>query len=170
MNHVTQPECLIEKTYSTNWSQTLWSLLVLRRLNWVSIVMPCILGHNSMNMEQSSNSVAELPFSETETYIDSSSDKETDVAKKMEFVLNPPTFVVTSSGWTPTWFTNHSPFVVLDELKDLGFSVVAANTVGVTTVWTLQANMNVHSLRSPIWNDQFFNYARAMPHKYQGRS
>ena len=123
-----------------------------------------------MNMEQSSNSVAELPFSETETYIDSSSDKETDVAKKMEFVLNPPTFVVTSSGWTPTWFTNHSPFVVLDELKDLGFSVVAANTVGVTTVWTLQANMNVHSLRSPIWNDQFFNYARAMPHKYQGRS
>ena len=33
-----------------------------------------------MNMEQSSNSVAELPFSETETYIDSSSDKETDVA------------------------------------------------------------------------------------------
>ena len=170
MNHVTQPECLIEKTYSTNWSQTLWSLLVLRRLNWVSIVMPCILGRNSMNMEQSSNSVAELPFSETETYIDSSSDKETDVAKKMEFVLNPPTFVVTSSGWTPTWFTNHSPFVVLDELKDLGFSVVAANTVGVTTVWTLQANMNVHSLRSPIWNDQFFNYARAMPHKYQGRS
>ena len=132
--------------------------------------MPCILVRNSMNMEQSSNSVAELPFSETETYIDSSSDKETDVAKKMEFVLNPPTFVVTSSGWTPTWFTNHSPFVVLDELKDLGFSVVAANTVGVTTVWTLQANMNVHSLRSPIWNDQFFNYARAMPHKYQGRS
>ena len=123
-----------------------------------------------MNMEQSSNSVAELPFSETETYIDSSSDKETDVAKKMEFVLNPPTFVVTSSGWTPTWFTNHSPFVVLDELKDLGFSVDAANTVGVTSVWTLQANMNVHSLRSPIWNDQFFNYARAIPHKYQGRS
>ena len=139
-----------------------------RRLNWVSIVMPCILVRNSMNMKQSSNSVAELPFSETETYIDSSSDKETDVA--MEFVLNPPTFVVTSSGWTPTWFTNHSSFVVLDELKDLGFSVVAANTVGVTSVWTLQANMNVHSLRSPIWNDQFFNYARAMPHKYQGRS
>ena len=170
MNHVTQPVCLIEKTYSTNWSRTLWSLLVLRRLNWVSIVMPCILGRNSMNMEQSSNSVAELPFSETETYIDSSSDKETDVAKKMEFVLNPPTFVVTSSGWTSTWFTNHSPFVVLVELKDLGFSVVAENTVGVTSVWTLQANMNVHSLRSPIWNDQFFNYARAIPHKYQGRS
>ena len=120
-----------------------------------------------MNMEQSSNSVAELPFSETETYIDSSSDKETDVA--MEFVLNPPIFVVTSSGWTPTWFTDHSSFVVLDELKDLGFSVVAANTVGVTSVWTLQGNMNDHSLRSPIWNDQFFNYARAMPHKYQGR-
>ena len=168
MNHVTQPGCLIEKTYSTNWSRTLWSLLVLRRLNWVSIVMPCILGRNSMNMEQSSNSVAELQFSETEIYIYSSSDKETDVA--MEFVLNPPTFVVTSSGWTSPWFTNHSPFVVLDELKDLDLSVVAANTVGVTSVWTLQGNMNVHSLRSPIWNHQFFNYARAMPHKYQGRS
>ena len=85
-----------------------------------------------MNMEQSSNSVAELPFSETETYIDSSSDKETDVA--MEFVLNPPTFVVTSSEWTSPWFTNHSSFVVLDELKDLDLSVVAANTVGVTSV------------------------------------
>ena len=167
MNHVTQPVCLIEKTYSTNWSRTLWSLLVLRRLNWVSIVMPCILGRNSMNTEQSSNSVAELQFSETEIYIDSSSDKETDA---MEFVLNPPTFVVTSSGWTSPWFTNHSPFVVLDELKDLDLSVVAANTVGVTSVWTLQGNMNVHRLRSPIWNDQFLNYARAMPHKYQGRS
>ena len=91
-------------------------------------------------MEQSSNStsVAELAFSGKKTHIDSSFDKETDVAKKMEVELHPLSFEVKSNKWTPTWSTNHPPFVALDKLKDLGFSVVAANIVGVTTVWTLQ--------------------------------
>ena len=96
-------------------------------------------------------------------YIDSSFDKETDIAKKMEVALHLLSFEAKSSEWTPTWSTNHPPFVGLDKLTDLGFSVVAANTVGVTTVWTLQGNMNVQSLRRPIRNDQCFNYAGTMP-------
>lgn len=99
-------------------------------------------------------------------YIDSSFDKETDVAKKMEVALHPLSFEAKSSEWTPTWSTNHPPFVVLDKLTDLGFSVVAANTVGVTFVWTLQGNMNVQSLRRPIRNDQRYNYAGTMPYNY----
>ena len=67
-----------------------------------------------------------------------------------------------------TWYTGHPPFVVLEKLKDLGLSVVAANTVGVTTVWTLQGNLIVERLRRPIRNDQRFNYAGTMPNDYQG--
>ena len=117
--------------------------------------MPCILVRNSINMEQSSNSTTLIPAS-----------IETDVAKKMEVALHPLSFEAKSSEWTPTWSTNHPPFVVLDKLTDLGFSVVAANTVGVTFVWTLQGNMNVQSLRRPIRNDQCFNYAGTMPYNY----
>ena len=48
-------------------------------------------------------------------------------------MLQPLTEVI-SNGLISTWYTVQPPFVVLDKLQDLGFSVVAANTVGVTTV------------------------------------
>lgn len=38
--------------------------------------------------------------------------------------------------------TRHPPFVVLEKLQELGFTVNAVNTVGVTTVWTLQGTPN----------------------------
>ena len=119
------------------WSRMLWNLLVLRRFNCVSIVMPCILVRSSMKMEESSNSVAEDAFYEAKTYIDSSHDKRTIVMKAISAVLQPLTEFTSNELM---WFTAQPPFVVLSKLQDLGFSVVAANTVGVTTVWTLQSN------------------------------
>ena len=58
--------------------------------------MPCILVRNSMNTVQTSNStsVAELAFSGKKTHVDSSFDKETHVAKKMEVALHPLSFEV----------------------------------------------------------------------------
>ena len=129
--------------------------------------MPCILVRNSMNMEEFSCSVAKHAFSGTETYIDSSCGKGTSVAKAIESALYPLSTVDTSDKLTSTWFTNRPPLVVLDKLQDLGLSVVAANTVGVTTVWTLQGNLNVHSMGRPIRNDHRFRYDRTIPDKEQ---
>ena len=129
--------------------------------------MPCILVRNSMNMEQSSNRVAELAFEETRTYIDCGCGEGIKALNAIAFELQPLT-QVTSNALMSTWYTGHPPFVVLEKLKDLGLSVVAANTVGVTTVWTLQGNLIVERLRRPIRNDQRFNYAGTMPNDYQG--
>ena len=133
-------------------SRTLFSLLVLRRFNCVLIVMPCILVRSSKKMKEPSNSVAEDAFYEAKTYIDSSHDKRTIVMKAISAVLQPLT------GFTSNefmWFTAQPPFVVLSKLQDLGFSVVAANTVGVTTVWTLQGNPSNDSLIPIIRNHPF---------------
>ena len=124
------------------WSRTLCSLLVLRRFNCVLIVMLFILVRSSMKMEKSSNRVAEDAFFDEKTYIDSSHGKGTDFSKaitdRLEFLTE-----VKSHSLMSTWSTVHSPFVVLAILQDLGFSVVTANTVGVTTVWTLRGSLNV---------------------------
>ena len=124
------------------WSRTLCSLLVLRRFNCVLIVMPCILVRSSMKMEESSNRVAEDAFFEAKTYIDYSHGEGTDVSAEINTRLKPLT-KVTSNGLMSKWYTDQPPFVVLAKLQDLGFSVVTANTVGVTTVWTLHGSLNV---------------------------
>ena len=133
-------------------SRTLFSLLVLRRFNCVLIVMPCILVRSSKKMKESSNSVAEDAFYEAKTYIDSSHDKRTIVMKAISAVLQPLTEFTSNELM---WFTAQPPFVVLSKLQDLGFSVVAANTVGVTTVWTLQGNPSDDSLIPIIENHPF---------------
>ena len=115
-------------------SRTLFSLLVLRRFNCVLIVMPCILVRCSKKMEESSNSVAEDAFYEAKTYIDIGHGKSIKVMQAISAVLQPLT-QFTSNEFMG--YTVQPPFVVLSKLQELGFSVVAANTVGVTTVWTL---------------------------------
>ena len=95
-----------------------------------------------MKMEKSLNRVAEDAFFDEKTYIDSSHGKGTDFSKaitdRLEFLTE-----VKSHSLMSTWSTVHPPFVVLAILQDLGFSVVTANTVGVTTVWTLRGSLNV---------------------------
>ena len=103
-------------------------------------------------MKESSNSVAEDAFYEAKTYIDSSHDKRTIVMKAISAVLQPLTAFTSNELM---WFTAQPPFVVLSKLQDLGFSVVAANTVGVTTVWTLQGNPSDDSLIPIIRNHPF---------------
>ena len=82
--------------------------------------------------------MAELAFKDTGTYIDCGCGEGTKVLNAIFFELQPLT-QVTSNALMSTWYTGHPPFVVLEKLKGLGLSVVAANTVGVTTVWTLQS-------------------------------
>lgn len=137
-------------------NQVLWSLRVLGGFNCVSIVMPFILVRNSMRMHPSyPDRVASLAFEGTETFIDFSYSN-TPGARAIisRLSLYPATSTEEASGrstsnppstWTTsnppsTWTTSQPPFVVLAKLQDLGYSVVAANTVGVTTVWTLQGN------------------------------
>ena len=127
-------------------TRTLRSLRVLRRFNCVSIVMPCILVRNSMNMDPCyQNRVATRAFEGTETFIDFSCGKTPEDMNAIAASMLLPLTVITSNRRTSTWSTNHPPSEVLAKLQDLGFSVVAANTVGVTTVWTLQGNLNVRS-------------------------
>ena len=134
------------------WSRTLWSLtllikdalkfLVLWRFNCVSIVMPCILVRSSMKMEDFSKSVPEDASLGVVTSIDYSPGKGTNVSATISAELQSLN-EVTSNGFMSRWHTMMPPFVVLAKLQDLGFLVVAANTVGETTVWTLQGNLNV---------------------------
>ena len=93
-------------------------------------------------MEESSNSEAKDASFQVKTYIDYSHGKGTDVSKTISAVLQPLTEVI-SNELISTWYTIQPPFLVLAILQDLGFPVVAANTVGETTVWTLQGNLNV---------------------------
>ena len=124
----------------------LWSLRVLRRFSCVSIVMSCILVRNSMNMDRAyPNRVAARAFERTETFIDFSSSKTPNTLEANAIVASMlfPLTIIASDEWTSTWSTRYPPSAVLAHLQDLGFSVVAANTVGATTVWTLQGNPNV---------------------------
>ena len=143
-------------------SRTLFSLLVLRRFNCVLIVMPCILVRCSKKMEESSNSVAEDAFYEAKTYIDIGHGKSIKVMQAISAVLQPLT-QFTSNEFMG--YTVQPPFVVLSKLQELGFSVVAANTVGVTTVWTLQGNPSDDSLDPFIRNHPF---PQALPQKKPG--
>ena len=95
-----------------------------------------------MKMEGSSKSGAKDTSFEVTTYIDYSHGKGTDVSKTISDALQPRT-EVTSNELISRWYTMQPPFLVLAILQDLGFPVVAANTVGETTVWTLQGNLNV---------------------------
>ncbi|CAH3145158.1 unnamed protein product, partial [Pocillopora meandrina] len=100
---------------------------------------------NSMNMDRAyPNRVAARAFERTETFIDFSSSKTPNTleANAIASMLLPLT-IIASDEWTSTWSTRYPPSAVLAHLQDLGFSVVAANTVGATTVWTLQGNPNV---------------------------
>ena len=90
-------------------------------------------------MEDFSKSVPEDASLGVETFIDYSPGKGTNVSAKISAELQPLN-EVTSNGFMSRWYTMMPPFVVLAKLQDLGFLGVAANTVGVTTVWTLQGN------------------------------
>ena len=99
-----------------------------------------------MNMDLAyRNRVAARAFEKTETFIDFSSGKmpNTPDANAIVASMPLPLTKITSDEWTSTWSTKYPPSAVLAHLQDLGFSVVAANTVGATTVWTLQGNPNV---------------------------
>ena len=127
-------------------TRTLRSLRALRRFNCVSIVMPCILVRNSMNRDPCyPKRVATHAFHGTVTFIDFSCGKTPEDMNAIAASMLLPLTAITSDGQTFTWSTSQPPSEVLAKLQDLGFSVVAANTVGVTTVWTLQGNPNVRS-------------------------
>ena len=95
-----------------------------------------------MKMEESPKSGTKDTSFEVKTYIDCSHGKGTDVSKAISDAIQPLTEVM-SNGLISRWYTVQPPFLVLAILQDLGFPVVAANTVGETTVWTLQGNLNV---------------------------
>lgn len=99
-----------------------------------------------MNMDRAyPNRVAARAFERTETFIDFSSSKTPNTLEANAIVASMllPLTIIASDEWTTTWSTWYPPSAVLAHLQDLGFSVVAANTVGATTVWTLQGNPNV---------------------------
>ena len=108
--------------------------------------MPCVLVRHSMNMDRAvPNRVAACAFERTQTFIDfSCHDAKHAKAIASSIGLSSQDFI-TSDELVSTWSTTNPPSAVLARLQEVGFSVVAANTVGVTTVWTLQGNPNVRS-------------------------
>ena len=108
--------------------------------------MPCVLVRHSMNMDRAyPNRVAERAFEGTQTFIDVSCDNvkhANAIVSSLEILLQD---LIKSDELVSTWSTAYPPSAVLAQLQKVGFSVVAANTVGVTTVWTLQDNPNVRS-------------------------
>ena len=99
-----------------------------------------------MNMDRAYlNRAAARAFERTETFIDFGSGIKPNTPDMDAIVMSMqlPLTKITSDEWTSTWSTKYPPSAVLAHLQDLGFSVVAANTVGATTVWTLQGNPNV---------------------------
>ena len=99
-----------------------------------------------MNMDRAyPNRVAERAFEGTQTFIDVSCDNvkhANAIVSSLEILLQD---LIKSDELVSTWSTAYPPSAVLAQLQKVGFSVVAANTVGVTTVWTLQDNPNVRS-------------------------
>ena len=107
--------------------------------------MPCVLVRHSMNMDRAyPNRVAERAFEGTETFIDVSCDNAKQ-ARAIVASLRILEDLRKSDELVSTWSTAYPPSAILARLQEVGFSVVAANTVGVTTVWTLQGNPNVRS-------------------------
>ena len=99
-----------------------------------------------MNMDgEYPNRVAGRAFQGTRTFIDVSCDN----AKHANVIVSSLKILledsIKSDDLVSTWSTAYPPSAVLARLQEVGFSVVAANTVGVTTVWTLQGNPNVRS-------------------------
>lgn len=123
--------------------------------------MPYILVRNSMNVERLPDNgslyrVAKDAYGGTETYIDfnyvpsrtgtlhglaNAIMKALEPVTVVEFVRPDPVFPRQDLP-ASLFSTRHPPFVVLEELQELGFTVNAVNTVGVTTVWTLQGTPN----------------------------
>ena len=109
------------------------------------MTMPYIFVRNSMNMEIVPNlsdvtdfcRVAEEAYSNTRTYIDSRFQWTEDQNRALERALGPLTRPNDENRRDSLLSSPRPPFEVLDKLQTLGFSVVAANTVRVTTVWTL---------------------------------
>ena len=127
-------------------SRMLWSPRVLRRFNCVSIVMFCVLVRHSMNMDPAyPNRVAACAFERTQTFVDFSchdAKRAKAIASSLGLMSHS---LITSDELVSTWSTTNPPSAVLARLLQVGFSIVAANTVGVTTVWTLQCSPNVRS-------------------------
>lgn len=133
--------------------------------------MPYILVRNSMNVERlpcidPPYRVVDDAFGGTTTYIDFNDIYSRNAGPQTrstlaEAIMKELTAVESGYGCLETssplqyyprsWLsTKHPPFVVLDKLQELGFTVNAVNTVGVTTAWTLQGTPNHQRIASSL--------------------
>lgn len=99
--------------------------------------MPYIFVRNSPNVRHVTNfcRVAEEAYRDTITYIDNRSQR---INRDLQFLRSQlPLSAIESYGLS----TPRPPCEVLNKLHALGYSVIAANTYGVTTVWILQSVM-----------------------------
>lgn len=101
--------------------------------------MPYILVRSSPNVNHDRDvcRVAEEAYRETTTHIDNNFQWSNDELEVLRYLLYPLTVSIGRSRLS----TSLPPPKVLTKLQDVGFSVVAANTIGKTTAWTLEGDI-----------------------------
>ncbi|XP_022799929.1 uncharacterized protein LOC111337822 [Stylophora pistillata] len=107
--------------------------------------MPYILVRSSPNVNHDRDvcRVVGEAYRETTTHIDNNFQWSNDELEGLRRWLHPLTVSIGRSRLS----TSLPPPEVLTKLKDVGFSVVAANTIGKTTSWTLQGDIPVIKVR-----------------------